>query len=54
MAVDEAVRNNKPDSWVGNRLKERRVKLAVQQALPENDQRLDELFDLLMARHEYH
>jgi type I restriction enzyme R subunit len=54
MAVDKAVRDNKPDSWVGNRLKERRVKRAVRQVLPENDQRLDELFELLNARHEYH
>jgi type I restriction enzyme, R subunit len=53
MAVDEAVRDNKPDSWVGNRLKERRVKQAVRQVLPENDQRLDELLELLKARHEY-
>jgi len=54
IAVDDAVRHNKPDSWVGNRLKERRVKRAVRQVLPENDQRLEELLELLKARHEYH
>src|ERR1039457_3460734 len=63
MAVDKSVRDNKPDSWVGNRLKERRVKRAVRQVLPENhrlswikrqQERLrkpDAVSELALARH---
>lgn len=51
--VDEAVLNSKPDSWVGNPLKERKVKLAIKAALPSGFDRLDELFDLVRARDEY-
>jgi len=52
-AVDRAVRHSKPDSWIGNGLKEKKVKLAIQSALPENFEHLDELFDLVKARNEY-
>ena len=51
--VDEAVRLSKPDSWVGNPIKEKKVKLAIEAALPENFDRVDELFELVKARHEY-
>ncbi len=51
--VDEAIRHTKPDSWVGNPMKEKRVKLAIKGALPADYDRLDELFDLVKARHEY-
>jgi type I restriction enzyme R subunit len=51
--VDTVVRRAKPDSWVGDRLKERKVKLAIQGALPDGFDRLDELFELVKARHEY-
>jgi type I restriction enzyme, R subunit len=51
--VDQAVRDNKPDSWIGNRMKERRVYHAVRHALPESYERLDELFELIKARDEY-
>jgi type I restriction enzyme R subunit len=53
VAVDQAVMDNKPDSWVGNRMKERRVQIAVRHVLPEKYERLDELFELLKARDEY-
>ena len=52
--VDEAVMSSKPDSWVGSHLKERKVKLAIKSALPAGFDRLDELFDLVKARDEYH
>lgn len=52
--VDEAVMSSKPDSWVGSYLKERKVKLAVKSALPAGFDRLDELFDLVKTRDEYH
>lgn len=53
VAVDQAVMDNKPDSWVGNKLKERRVRNAVRQVLPAGYERLDELFELVKARGEY-
>ncbi|MGH3277511.1 MAG: type I restriction endonuclease subunit R [Trebonia sp.] len=53
VAVDQAVMDNKPADWAGNKLKERRVKNAVRHALPEGYERLDELFDLIKARNEY-
>ena len=51
--VDTAVRLTKPDSWVGNPLKERKVKRAIAKVLPDDFSQLDELFDLVKARHEY-
>lgn len=51
--VDGAVRLSKPDSWVGNPLKERVVKRAVRDTLPPEFDRLDNLFELVKARDEY-
>lgn len=51
--VDQAVLNSKPDSWLGNPLKERKVKLAVKAVLPPDFDRLDDLFELVKARDEY-
>lgn len=53
--VDRAVRHSKPDSWVGNAIKEKKVKRAVAKVLPEDfdTKRLDELFGLVKARDEY-
>ena len=51
--VDKAIMYNKPDRWVGNPLKERRVKRAVRAALPDDFDRLDQLMDLIRARDEY-
>jgi type I restriction enzyme R subunit len=51
--VDRAVRHSKPDSWVGNSLKEKKVKRAIRAVLPEDFDRLDELIDLVKARNEY-
>jgi type I restriction enzyme R subunit len=53
LVVDVAVRNSKPDSWVGNKVKERKVQNAVRHVLPEGFDRLDELMALLKARDEY-
>lgn len=49
--VDRIVRETKPDSWVGNPIKERKVKNAIRSYL--DDERLNELFELVKARHEY-
>ena len=53
-AIDRAVLISKPDSWVGNGMKEKKVKKAIAGVLPDDFQRLDELFDLVKARNEYH
>ena len=53
VAVDQAVVDNKPDSWVRSRMKERRVYNAIRQVLPASYERLDELFELIKARDEY-
>jgi type I restriction enzyme R subunit len=47
------VRHTKDNSWVGHPLKESEVKQALQQVLPADFERLDELFDLIKARQEY-
>ena len=51
--VDIAVMHTKPDRWVGNWVKEKKVRRAVRKVLPEGFDRLDELFDLIRARDEY-
>ncbi|URM93985.1 type I restriction endonuclease subunit R [Actinomadura madurae] len=51
--IDTTIRHTKPDSWVGNPIKEKKVKRALARALPEDFDRLDELFELVKARREY-
>jgi type I restriction enzyme R subunit len=51
--VDVAVMRSKPDHWIGNLMKEKKVKRAIRQVLPDDFDRLDELFELVKARHEY-
>lgn len=53
--IDTIVRDTKPDAWVGNALKERKVKNAIRANLGSDfDQtKLNELFELVKARHEY-
>ncbi|MDT0120939.1 HsdR family type I site-specific deoxyribonuclease [Kocuria marina subsp. indica] len=53
--IDTIVRHTKPDAWVGNPIKERKVKNAIRANLGGDfDQaKLDELFELVKARHEY-
>ena len=53
IAVDRAVMQTKPDHWVGNPMKERRVIRAIRAALPEGFEQLEELFALIKARDEY-
>ncbi|MDZ7578930.1 MAG: type I restriction endonuclease subunit R [Candidatus Nanopelagicales bacterium] len=53
LKIDLIVLHTKPDSWIGNPMKEKRVKRAIRRALPDDFDRLDELFDLVKARHEY-
>lgn len=51
--IDKAVRHSKPDSWVGNKLKEKKVRQAIRSVLPSDFDKLDDLFDLVKARDEY-
>jgi type I restriction enzyme R subunit len=51
--IDTTIRHTKPDSWVGNPIKEKKVKRALARALPDNFDRIDELLELIKARHEY-
>lgn len=53
--IDTIVRHTKPDAWVGNPIKERKVKNAIRANLGGDfDQaKLAELFELVKARHEY-
>lgn len=52
--VDTAILTSKPHDWVGNMMKEKVVRRAISRALPDRFDRLDELFELVKARHEYH
>jgi type I restriction enzyme R subunit len=52
--VDAAILTSKPHGWIGNTLKEKVVKRAISRVLPPDFDRLDELFELVKARHEYH
>jgi type I restriction enzyme R subunit len=51
--VDYAVTHSKPDRWLGNTMKEKKVKRAIRSVLPGDFKRLDELFDLVKAQNEY-
>jgi type I restriction enzyme R subunit len=51
--VDTAILTSKPHDWVGNTMKEKVVKRAISRTLPDDFDRLDELFDLVKARDEY-
>ncbi|HEY1831357.1 MAG TPA: type I restriction endonuclease subunit R [Acidimicrobiales bacterium] len=55
ITTDRTVRHSKPDSWVGNAIKEKKVKRAIAESLPDDfdSTRLDELFDLVKVHHEY-
>jgi type I restriction enzyme, R subunit len=43
LAVDEAILSNKPDGWRGNKIKERKILLAIKEALRKNNIDDDEL-----------
>lgn len=51
--IDAIVRHSKPDAWVGSPMKERLVRNAIKKNLPDDFDRLDELFELVKARNEY-
>jgi type I restriction enzyme R subunit len=51
--IDGAVRNTKPDRWIGSPIKEKKVRLALIEVLPADFDRIDELMALVKARDEY-
>ncbi|WP_203566310.1 type I restriction endonuclease subunit R [Aestuariimicrobium ganziense] len=53
--IDTIVRHTKPDAWVGNPIKERKVKNAIRSNLRDrfDEAKLNELFELVKARREY-
>jgi type I restriction enzyme, R subunit len=53
LGVDEAVRQTKPDRWIGNAIKEKKVRRALINVLPADYERVDELMALVKARDEY-
>jgi len=53
ISIDTIVEHTKPDAWVGSPMKERLVKNALKKTLPPDFDRLDDLFELIKARHEY-
>lgn len=53
ISIDTIVEHTKPDAWVGSPMKERLVRNALKKTLPPGFDRLDDLFELIKARHEY-
>jgi type I restriction enzyme, R subunit len=51
--VHETVRDTKPADWIGNRFKEKKIRRALIDVLPDDYDRLNELMALLKARDEY-
>jgi type I restriction enzyme R subunit len=51
--VHETVRDTKPADWIGNSVKEKKLRRALINVLPDDYARLDELMALLKARDEY-
>lgn len=58
--VDKVVMETKPDSWIGNPMKEKKVRHALIEVLRidykdlHDRETIDNLIELLKARHEYH
>lgn len=52
--VDYAILTTKPDSWLGDKMKERLVKRAIRATLPDDFDQVNELFELVKVRDEYH
>jgi type I restriction enzyme, R subunit len=53
VAVDRKIMETKLDRWVGDPMKERKVKRALRHVVGSGYEDIDELFDLIKARDEY-
>ena len=51
LAIDEAIRQNKADNWRGHLIRERKVKYAIADLVPEAQ--LEEVFELVKKQNEY-
>ncbi|GGF31157.1 restriction endonuclease subunit R [Microbacterium sorbitolivorans] len=52
-SVDSAIRSSKQHGWKDNRLKSKKVRLAIGRALPDGDERIDQVYDLVRGHDEY-
>ena len=53
LTVDRTVRANLQDGWRGNKMKTRKVWLAIRDVLTGQDQRIDKVVDLAKSQNEY-
>lgn len=51
--IDSAVRNNKQHGWKDSKLKAKQVRLAISRQLPQDDPRLDDIFNLIRGHDDY-
>ncbi len=52
LALDRAIRSVKKDNWRGSKLKEREIRIALKNEIP-NDALVDKLFEIVRAQREY-
>jgi type I restriction enzyme R subunit len=52
LAVDATIRRTKKDSWLGNKIKERELRLAIRKVLPDEEQ-TNQIFELVKQQDEY-
>jgi type I restriction enzyme R subunit len=57
LKVDQYVEENKSDSWRGNRIKEKEVRIAIRKALEESnikdESRVNAIFELVKNQNDY-
>jgi type I restriction enzyme R subunit len=52
LTVDATIRRTKKDSWLGNRIKERELRLAIRKVLPDEEQ-TNQIFEVVKQQDEY-
>jgi type I restriction enzyme R subunit len=53
VTLDQAIRAVKKADWRGNRFKEREVRNAIRDKLGEDDERIEQIFEIVKAQREY-
>ena len=57
LKIDEAIIKNKPDAWRGNRVKEKIVKIAIDEALKqcnvEDESLVEQILEIVRNQNEY-
>jgi len=51
--IDEIIKITKQDSWIGNIMKERKLKIAIKKALGDNADKIEEVMELIKYQDEY-